>query len=36
VATLGVLLAVWVALISYEVVRHADARARVRAARIGR
>jgi low temperature requirement protein LtrA len=33
---LGALLAVWIALIGYEVARHADARARIRAERIGR
>jgi low temperature requirement protein LtrA len=36
VATLAVLLAVWIGLIGYEVVHYRDARARVRAARIGR
>jgi low temperature requirement protein LtrA len=36
VAMLGVLLAVWVALIGYEVVHYAETRARVRAERIGR
>jgi low temperature requirement protein LtrA len=34
-AMLAILLAVWVALISYEVVRDAEARARIRAERIG-
>jgi hypothetical protein len=32
---LAILLAVWVALIAYEVVRYAEARARIRAERIG-
>ena len=32
---LAFLLAVWVALIGYEAVRHAEARARIRAERIG-
>ena len=36
VEMLGLLLAVWVALIGYEVVGHAEARAQVRAERIGR
>jgi low temperature requirement protein LtrA len=36
VATLAVLLAVWIGLIGYEVVHYREARARVRAARIGR
>ena len=35
VGTLGILLAVWTALIGYEVVRYAEARARIRAERIG-
>ena len=35
VATLAVLLGVWVALIGYEVTRDAEARALVRAERIG-
>ena len=35
VATLAVLLAVWVVLLGYEVVRYAEARARIRAERIG-
>lgn len=35
VATLAILLAVWTALVGYEVVRYAEARARVRAERIG-
>jgi low temperature requirement protein LtrA len=35
IATLGALLAVTVSLIAYEVVRYADARARIRAERIG-
>jgi hypothetical protein len=34
-ATLAILLAVCVALIGYEVVRYAEARARIRAERIG-
>ena len=34
-AMLAILLAVWVALIGYEVVRDAEARARIRAERIG-
>ena len=36
VATLAVLLAVWIGLIAYEVVHYREARARVRAERIGR
>jgi low temperature requirement protein LtrA len=36
VATLAILLAISVALITYEVVRYAEARARIRAERIGR
>ena len=36
VASLAVLLAVWVGMIGYEVVHYAEARSRVRAARIGR
>ena len=35
IATLAVLLAVWMALVGYEVVRYADARARIRAVRVG-
>ena len=35
VVTLAALLAVWVALLGYEVVRYAEARARIRAERIG-
>ena len=35
VGMLAILLAVWVALIAYEVVRDAEARARIRAERIG-
>ena len=35
VATLAILLAVWIALIGYEVTRDAEARARIRAERIG-
>ena len=34
-AMLAILLGVWVALIAYEVVRYAEARARIRAERIG-
>jgi low temperature requirement protein LtrA len=36
VATLALALAVWAVLIGYEVMRYAEARARVRAARVGR
>jgi len=36
VASLALLLAVWIALIGFEVVRYAEARARIRAERIGR
>ena len=35
VATLAILLGVWIALIGYEVTRDAEARARIRAERIG-
>ena len=35
VATLAILLGVWIALIGYEVMRDAEARARIRAERIG-